>query len=86
MSSCRRQRQAAFEPGDSHGSQECASISQGAVCLKPPEHTSQFINLLVRMGVETWESAQNGHDVQCDSASYQEPSFTQIASFNLSED
>lgn len=81
-----QKRGQATEPVDSHISQERSSISQEAVSLKPPEHTSPFINLLVGMGVETGESAHNGYDVQFVFASYKEPSVTQIAPLCLSED
>lgn len=38
------------------------------VSLKPPKCTSAFINLLVRVGVETGKSAHDKHEVQYDFA------------------
>lgn len=74
-----------LSPPASSWSLACAGISQGMASLKPPKHTSSFINLW------EWEWRQVnprkiGMKCNMTSLSYKEPPFIEIASFNLSKD
>jgi hypothetical protein len=61
MAQCKEKRPA-IEPAENHGSVEHAAISQETVSFEPPECPSQFIDLLVGVGVEMGEFAGDGHE------------------------